>query len=104
MFQNIDDQELSRAVKFLLTEPPRKQVLNGTRVCFVDQTIDPNQRITQQLVRIVRTVRNNLYHGGKYLPDGEIEEGRNKRLVEASLSVLLACVSLDEDVSNSYER
>jgi len=103
-FNNIENEQLSQAVTFLLTDPPRKQVLNGARIQFVNQVIDPNQRSTQQLIRMVRTVRNNLFHGGKYLPDGEVEEGRNQRLVEASLAVLLACVSLDDEVSSSYDR
>jgi len=103
-FQNIKEEQLTQAVSFLLTEPPKKQVIVGTRVGFVDQVIDPNQKTTQQLIRMVRTVRNNLFHGGKYLPNGEVEEGRNQRLVEASLLVLKACVRLNEEVKSSYER
>lgn len=103
-FKAIDNPSLTEAVKFILSEPPRKQILGDDGVQFVDQTIDCNQRTTQQALLMVRTVRNNLFHGGKYLPDGEIDEGRNKRLVEASLLILNACCKLHQEVRNSYER
>ena len=89
---------------FLLQSPPRRQVLLAGKVRFVDQVIDPKQALTQQLLRLVRTVRNNLFHGGKYLPDGEQEPGRNERLVRASLCVLLACSVLNDDVRMNFEH
>jgi ribosome-associated protein YbcJ (S4-like RNA binding protein) len=86
-----------------MKQPPRKQVLDGNKIRFQDQTVDPNQKTTQQLLRFVRTVRNNLFHGGKYLPNGEVEVGRNKKLVESALYVLQTCVKIDQQVFNSFE-
>lgn len=103
-FQLIDDKQIVEASNYLLDKPPKKQVLNGSKVEFSDQVIDFNQKPTQQLILMIRTVRNNLFHGGKYLPNGEAEEGRNQCLVESSLVVLKACILLDPEVNNSYER
>lgn len=52
---------------------------------------------------MIRTVRNNLFHGGKYLPDGEIEAGRNELLVKYSIIVLLASIKLNEKTYVSYQ-
>ena len=98
----IDEPDLKEAMKFLLTEPPRKQVLQDSKVSFIDQVIDDKQKKTQQLLLMVRTVRNNLFHGGKYLPTGENEVGRNQKLVESSLIVLSCCIDLDDEVKVSY--
>ncbi|EOX1293088.1 hypothetical protein ACPDLL_003737 [Vibrio cholerae] len=102
-FISLNDPELLAATNFILTSPPRKQVLENDSLKFVPQQIDPNQRSTQQLILMVRTVRNNLFHGGKYCPNGEREEGRNEYLVKSSLIVLQACIPLHEGVSTSFE-
>jgi hypothetical protein len=95
--------ELRDAVEYLSNSPPRKQILTEG-VKFRDFVIDPSQRRLQQLLLMVRTVRNNLFHGGKYLPDGEMEPGRNEELVRSSLVVLRECAQLVGDVRESYER
>lgn len=103
-FLKIEEPELVEAKDYLLNRPPRKQTLAGHRITFTDQVIDINQKITQQLLLMVRAVRNNLFHGGKYLPEGEQEAGRNHLLVEYALRVLLACSKLDHEVRGSFER
>jgi hypothetical protein len=103
-FLQIEDPEVVAARNYLLTRPPRKQTLAGNRITFTDQIIDANQKQTQQILLMVRTVRNNLFHGGKYLPEGEQEAGRNHLLVRHGLTVLLACSKLDQEVRNSFER
>ena len=103
-FEKIADPDLEKAKKYLLSRPPRKQTLAGHKITFVDQTIDVKQKTSQQLLLMVRTVRNNLFHGGKYLPDGEQEEGRNNLLVKHALTVLLASSKLDYKVRSSFEH
>lgn len=100
----IADADVIAAREFLLANPPRKQVLSNSKVDFKDQVIDTAQRPTQQVLLVVRTIRNNLFHGGKYLPNGEQEPGRNKELVTHALRVLVACSTLDEDVHFSFEH
>lgn len=103
-FLAIADEDVIKARTFLLEAPPRKQVLLEGHVRFADQVVDQNQAPTQQVIRMVRTTRNNLFHGGKYLPDGEQEPGRNEKLVRASLSVLRACSTLNELVRMNFEH
>ena len=101
--QKIADEQLASAVDCLLTTPPRRQVRKDGVLSFEDQDIDGGQSATQQILLMVRTVRNNLFHGGKHLPDGEVEEGRNQALVEHSLTVLNHCLLLNEHVRQCYE-
>lgn len=103
-FMAIEDKGVVEARQFLLQSPPRKQVLEDGKVRFVDQVVEPKQRQTQQILKMVRTVRNNLFHGGKYLPDGEKEPGRNEKLVQASLCVLRACAVLNPGVQLHFDH
>jgi hypothetical protein len=102
-FFKVLDPEVVLARNYLLAHPPTKQTLAGNRVAFTDQTINTSQKQTQQLLLMVRKVRNNLFHGGKYLPQGEQETGRNHLLVQYALTVLLTCSKLDQEVCNSFE-
>ena len=103
-FNEITEPEFIEATAYLLGTPPRKQILSEGRVIFNDQTIDNNQAKANQVFKMIRTVRNNLFHGGKYLPNGEIEEGRNESLVRYSLLILKSCVHLHPQVGQSYEH
>jgi len=103
LFQ-INDTELQQAIEYILENPPRKQVIENERIIFINQTIDSSQKNTQQLLLMIRTVRNNLFHGGKYLPDGEIEAGRNEFLVNYSLIILRNCIQINTRVYASYQH
>jgi len=98
-------EELAASVEYLWDFPPRRQTLNCERqITFEDFHIDRNQAKLQQLLLMVRTVRNNLFHGGKYSPEGEVEPGRNEALVNASLIILNECASLVPDVAEAFDR
>lgn len=104
-FDAVASKDLKEAVDCLWNNPPRKQVLDeGQSVKFRDFEIDPAQRKLQQLLLMVRTVRNNLFHGGKHLPGSETEPGRNEALVRSALVVLRECAQLVADVREIYEQ
>jgi hypothetical protein len=99
-FLQIDDIELKSAVNYLVDNPPKKQILDDDKLIFKEQEIDQNQKLTQQILLMVRTVRNNLFHGGKYHPN---TEGRDELLIKHSLKVLSECAKIDEDVYRFYK-
>jgi len=104
-FDTKASQDLREAVDYLWNNPPRKQVLEeGRHLKFCPFKIDEGQRRMQQILLMVRTVRNNLFHGGKHLPDGEMEPGRNEALVRSGLVVLRECAQLVADVRARYEH
>lgn len=102
-FCEIADDQFTSAVDYMLSYPPRTQVLRDGRMSFADQVIDKKQKRAQQTLLMVRTVRNNLFHGGKHYPEGEGERGRNERLVSHALTILQHCAALHRDVCIFYE-
>jgi hypothetical protein len=102
-FFAIEDLEFRAAVEYMLASPPRKQVLRDTGLAFEEQGIDGNQARAQQTLLMAWTVRNNLFHVGKFLPNGEQEQGRNEKLVSCSPAILKKCSTLQRQVRQCYE-
>lgn len=90
------------AVNYLLDHPPRKQVLVDGALLFKEQIADREQTKAQQTLFMIRTVRNNLFHGGKHYPEGEQELGRNQQLVAHALYVLKLCLPMHKAVQDRY--
>ena len=73
-FEQIRDNEFMTAADFLTREPPRKQVVQKGKAVFADRPGNEPKGARSALL-MVRRIRNNLVHGGKYSPAGEKEEG-----------------------------
>lgn len=102
-FRRVVDQAFKDAVNFLLTEPPRKQVLRDGRVAWKDSPPDNGLNKAQQVLLMVRRIRNNLFHGAKvWSPEYDNRE-RDIKLVEAGLVVLRQCAQLNQHVHMAYE-
>jgi hypothetical protein len=103
-FCQVQDESFRHAVNFILAHPPRKQIRDKAGVVqFVDRPPDGGAPKANQTLLMVRRVRNNLFHGGKHLPGGEQEPGRNEQLVSSSLTILRGCVALDERVRLRFD-
>jgi hypothetical protein len=95
-----NDVELAEAVNYLLTKRPRKQVVaEGHSVDWKDT---PEERLDMDwILTLVKRVRNNLFHGGKYA--GSVGElAHDTRLLTHSLTILNACLGWDDKVRTSY--
>lgn len=102
-FNENQNEDLQKAIKYLLEESPKKLILeSGGQLKFVTSPPDKKQTTLNQVLLMVRRVRNNLFHGGKYFQDGREEQNRNPQLVQYSLIVLRACIQLHEAVRESY--
>ena len=58
------------------------------------------------VLRLVRVVRNNLFHGGKYpIPIEPLEDmARNEVLLNPSIVVLRNCLSISDPVRAAFEE
>lgn len=61
----------------------------------------PNLSEAHKALLAVRTVRNNLFHGGKHTPHSP--PGRDENLVKASIAILQWCLSVHVEVRDDYE-
>jgi len=93
---------LKNAVHFLLSEPPRIQVLISNTLEWRNRLFDENTPVTNKLSLHIRDIRNNLFHGGKYNGNFEPEVSRNYKLIESAMIVLNEWLSLNEAVRANF--
>lgn len=81
------------ACQYLQKCPPKKQVLRNGALLWVDRQAIPGSAIGDVLLS-VRTVRNNVCHGGKF-PDGFVAEPlRDEALIRDCVAVLDGLLNL----------
>lgn len=91
----------SDAAQVLLEQPPKKQVLGQNGKLAWRDAQPPKDG--HELLNAVKTVRNNLFHGGKF-PDGhERDAARNEKLLQASLFVIKHAISANPQVRDAFE-
>ena len=92
---NFENPRVRCAATFLYNNPPQQQCIINEKLDWQNYNAPPNQKV----LRAVTTVRNNLFHGGKYIPTASESRGNNHRdqqLVKASLIVLQYCLEQDD--------
>lgn len=88
----------------LVANPPRRQQLDGKRVRWVANPRRAKETDARYLLRVVRDVRNNLFHGSKY-QDGPVDElARDQRLIDHATTILEACVDLEPRVRAVFDE
>lgn len=92
-FSFADDAKLEMAVKYLLERPPKKEVEISGNLGWDEAK--PGGTDVYRLLVYVRRVRNNLFHGAKWVAREADEIGRDQILVDAALTVLSALIQLD---------
>jgi hypothetical protein len=106
----ITDKDFIEARSYLLNAPPCKQKVDEAEPMgwkWMPNNPQGAESDERYLLRLVRDVRNNLFHGGKYpAPSGPVdgEALRNSKLLQACLTVLDRCQSLHADVSKFFEE
>ena len=99
-FEEVETIGFAAAAAKLRELSPRKQI-NRNRVLGWKKPVQgQNESNAVYTLRPLTTVRNNLFHGGKY-PDGDIlEVSRDKEVLRAALAVLDGCYELHAGVRN----
>lgn len=88
-------------VNFLISNPPKKQIIKDKKLTWVTETYDSYTEI-EQVIKIIKAVRNNLFHGGKYTTGLEKDTARDTKLIKCSL-ILLDEIVKDSKLSQYYE-
>jgi hypothetical protein len=101
-FRRVADLEFRAAVVFLLAEPPRKQVLKDGRVAWKESPANLASPKAQQVLLMVRRIRNNMFHGAKVWSPERGNGDRDIKLVDAGLKILKGCVTLNAEVNSNF--
>lgn len=96
--------DLEHAVTYLLDQAPKKQILMNGHIEWRNALPDACLTRAERVLLMVRRVRNNLFHGGKFLAPESGANDRDQLLVQHSLSVLRACIPLNAQVAAAYDN
>ena len=86
--------QIARAWRDLTGNPPRKQVVIDGRLGWRPTDRPRGVSDAEWGLLLVRRVRNNLFHGGKFIVGGNDQFVRDRHLVEAAHIVLDMTLSL----------
>jgi hypothetical protein len=94
-----------KARDYLIKEPPKTQVVGECGLEWEDTVQGLRETDAKYLLRLVRTVRNNLFHGGKddYTLGPEDEVYRHRQLLESALAVLVHCQDANPQVRSVFQ-
>jgi hypothetical protein len=101
LFQ-ITSSELASAVDYFKQSPPRKQKQVDRELKWSEpMRYDDKDGLLVWLLLVIRTVRNNLFHGGKFsMPVSD--PSRDQDLLRNAIIILDACLKLDPCVERQF--
>jgi len=92
--KKIDTSAVLKCCTYLREHPPKKQVLDGGQLSWTLPT--RNGADIEKILLDVRTIRNNVFHGGKYGPGPVDEPLRDRQLIKDCLGVLGTLLELPD--------
>ncbi|NIF53318.1 hypothetical protein [Burkholderia sp. Ax-1724] len=95
---------LSNAAESLLQLAPSRQVVSEhgeLRWAVVETSRSPSD--LAKIIRLLKVVRNNLFHGGKHGSEDWDNQERTELLLESGLSILMELAKLS-GIEADYER
>ncbi len=92
-FDRRRSDDLMEACRYLSESPPNKQVIINHAPAWETPVRGTKSEI-EFILRMVRTVRNNLFHGGKHNIDVHESIERTELLLKHSLVVLEECLDV----------
>ena len=103
-FDKTANPTLLQACDYILADPPRRQVLVDGSLAWNTQAQAPAEADVDFLLKMVRCVRNNLFHGGKYNVALHEDTARSEALLRNCLIILEECVDLSPVVKQAFEE
>ena len=99
-----EEYRISAEAKELIRAAPKRQVV-GVGSCMEWRAVDLNKYSSElkQAVKLLQTVRNNLFHGGKHGDEGWDDPERTAKLLKLGVVVLHQLAEQSEIVGD-YKR
>jgi hypothetical protein len=104
-FRADKNEELRQACEYILESPPWRQVVINDVVAWESPVKPKNESDIQFLLRMIRCLRNNLFHGGEYINlDVHEYTERLECLLRSALIILEECLALTPGVKHEFDQ
>jgi len=104
IFKKDKNQTLLDACEYIIESPPWKQVIVNNAVAWESPIRPERESEIEFILRMVRCVRNNLFHGGKFNIEAFEQTQRTKKLLFCSLTILDECLVLSPRVKDAFDE
>jgi len=108
IFSENRTERLRQASEYLLDSPPNKQVIIkdgcGWAIAWETPIRPRHETDIEFILRMVRSVRNNLFHGGKHNIELHEQTERTEQLLRSSLAILNECLTLSPRVKDVFDQ
>ena len=101
-FKRVQETSFKEAVKYLLQNPPKTQIVSGKQLDWTNNKQGDGESKERYILRLIQTIRNNLFHGGKYPTGPMYDTARDQNLLTNALIVLKQCLELGNDVREFF--
>lgn len=102
IFDKNAEQDLIVACTYYLDDPPRRLSLINRQLMWETQTLREGESESEFLLRMVRSVRNNIFHGAKHNIGPHEEKMRTELLLSNALIILKYSLHLSPHVEAIY--
>lgn len=103
-FEEINRPAFHAAVVELKKHSPKRQVVEDGKLRWREIHQAEGESHESYVLRLLKTTRNNLFHGGKY-PDGSVQEvAADRAILRAALEVLEGCYELHPRIARTAEE
>lgn len=96
------NKDLKSAVDYISKNPPKKQIFKDDRLQWKEQPILEDRENLVKLLKYIATVRNNLFHGGKFPKEPFREPARNKKILNSSIVILKEIIEYNDKLKNYF--
>ena len=103
-FSKIEKDSFKKAIEYISENPPKQQYIQYSKLKWRNLNIKDKFSNEERVLLMVKTIRNNLFHGGKYQEGQILEVERSSELINAALEILLGCVSLHKGLTEKLEK
>lgn len=100
----LNDAAFVAARHLLTATPPKREELTVTGVTWVPNPRRAAESDGDYLLRVVRDVRNNLFHGGKFNGGPEPELARDRNLIDGATVVLETVAALNPNIRRMLDE
>jgi len=104
IFDPNSSKSLKEAVDYLISNPPKKQYLDNSdnTLKWKDRVFTGTEPLTNKLGLMIRDIRNNLFHGGKFNGIFSEETSRNYKLLDNALIILNNWLKIDSTIGDLF--
>lgn len=104
VFQMDQNEELRKACQYILNYPPRKQVVFSNSITWIESVKGKDESDIIFLLRMVKCIRNNLFHGAKHNIQPHHDSQRTELLLQSGLVILKECLKLNIQLKQEYNQ